>query len=346
MPTLGLDIGGANLKAACADGRALTVPFAIWKTPDRLAEELTHLTAIWSHCETWAVTMTAELADCYATKAEGVQRILEQVQQAAKGRTVKVWSTGGEWLTLERATTNPFAVAAANWHALATWVGSHYPTEAVLLVDIGSTTSDLIPLQNGRPRTVGLTDVARLLAGELVYTGIRRTPLCAVAPAVSFQGQRCRLAAELFATTIDLYLLSGDLPEDTADCETADNRPATREAAHNRIAHQICCDTSECDVHAAQEIARQLADQQLDTLAAALKTVMARLTQPLQRIVISGSGAFLAERLVAADPNLRHLPVVNLQSLLSPETSTAACAYALAALADGASPTDSSWAKR
>ena len=45
MAIIGLDIGGANLKAATADGAAQSRPFALWKRPRELAAELNKLLA-------------------------------------------------------------------------------------------------------------------------------------------------------------------------------------------------------------------------------------------------------------------------------------------------------------
>ena len=42
------------------------------------------------------------------------------------------------------------------------------PTGNSILIDIGTTTSDIIPLTDGRPVPYGLTDRQRLESGELV----------------------------------------------------------------------------------------------------------------------------------------------------------------------------------
>src|SRR5438046_1175169 len=72
MSVLGLDIGGANLKAVHADGSARTVRFPLWKQPADLPAALSALLASMPHSTRLAVTMTGELCDCFATKREGV----------------------------------------------------------------------------------------------------------------------------------------------------------------------------------------------------------------------------------------------------------------------------------
>src|SRR5215471_566313 len=98
MLALGLDIGGANLKAASSAGGAVTEPFEIWRAPGALTAHLKALIARFPPADALAVTMTAELADCYATKSEGVAAILAAVEAAAGWTPVVVWTTSGEFM--------------------------------------------------------------------------------------------------------------------------------------------------------------------------------------------------------------------------------------------------------
>src|SRR5262249_58388006 len=140
----------------------------------------------------------------------------------------------GRRVALDTARKDPLPVAAATWLALATFAGRQAPRGPALLIDIGSTTTDIVPLLDGRPVPRGRTDTERLHASELAYTGVIRTPLCAI---LGTRGM-----AEFFATTRDAFLLLGRLPEDSSDCDTADGRPATRVCAEARIARMIGAD--------------------------------------------------------------------------------------------------------
>src|SRR3954466_15088673 len=118
MAILGLDVGGANLKAATTDKRAVSGPLALWKQPDRLPAALAELVAKFPDAEELAVTMTGELCDCFETKRDGVHAIIKAVRFAREGRPIRVWCTDGAFLNSEEAKANHLKVAAANWHAL------------------------------------------------------------------------------------------------------------------------------------------------------------------------------------------------------------------------------------
>lgn len=334
MHVLGLDIGGANLKAACSDGRCCSRSFAIWKYPDRLVAEIRALEAqLLPRAEVLAITMTAELADCFETKAAGVAHILTAVQQVAASRPVLVWLTEGRFASPAECLGQPLLAAASNWQALATWATRLVGQTPTILIDIGTTTTDLIPIDNGSVSVKGRTDVTRLLAGELVYTGIRRTPLCAVAPAVPFQGSMCPLSAELFATTLDVHLWLDQIPEDPTDTETANGRPATKIAAHDRLARQLCCDRNELNADDATVIARFIAEQQRIQITQALNQVLHN--RPLRgAVIISGSGSFLARKISTEHPVLKEASLAALGHENSNDPAVAACAYAVAILAD------------
>jgi hypothetical protein len=159
----------------------------------------------------------------------------------------------------------------------------------------------------------------------LVYTGVRRTPLCALLGG--------RAAAELFATTLDAYLLLGQLPEGPNDCQTADGRPATREHAANRLARMLCADRETTTEEERFEVAVAAARQQAQLLVHAIETVAARLPGPPETVLLSGSGEFLADVAWHGQRTMPPARIVSLAQQLGPEVSAAACAHAVAVLA-------------
>lgn len=331
MNTLALDIGGANLKAADGRGYAETRYFPLWQEPGGLADALRGVLADAPAAEHIAVTMTGELADCYRTKAEGVAHILDALAAAAGDRPALVYLTDGSFATPDAARREPMRAAASNWRALAQFAARYAPTGPALLVDVGSTTTDLVPLVEGRPAPKGLTDPERLMAGEMAYTGALRSPICAVARTLPWRGEDCPTAQELFATTWDAYLLLGKLPEEPEATHTADGRPATKEFARERLARSICADREMFNKDDARAAAEAVEAAQLDLLEAAARRVIDRLPGEPKTVIVSGRGEFLILKLLA---RLRLAPrVVSLGLEFGPRVSRCATAHALAALA-------------
>ena len=330
MSWLGLDIGGANLKIADGEGFALSFPFSLWKYPDQLAATLSELLAKAPIANSIAVTMTGELADCYASKAEGVSRILDAVEQVAEGQSVCVYLCDGRLVDPGTARNEALLAAASNWHLLANFVGRYCEGKPSLLIDIGSTTCDLIPLDQSGPCASGKNDSERLAAGELVYTGIERSPICAIVSQLPWRGKPCPIAQEFFATTQDAYLLLSDLPEDLEVFDTADGRPRTQADAHARLARSICADTSLFSRNDAERAAAVIQETQLDLLSQAAQQVIHRMPAPPTTVVLSGQGEFLARRLCQ---RLKLSgKVISLSEELGENVSRSACAHALAVL--------------
>jgi probable H4MPT-linked C1 transfer pathway protein len=322
---LGLDVGGANLKAAHSLGAAATFSFELWKQPEKLTARLVEVASVMPPFGAVALTMTGELCDCFETKTAGVRHILAAVQSAAGDSPIRVLRNDGQMVKPAEARREPSAVASANWLALAGYAGRFVPKGCGMLVDVGSTTTDIIPIAHGRVVPRGRTDPERLAIRELVYSGVRRTPVCALLGAEG--------AAELFATIQDVYLVLGQLAEEPENHATADGRPATVACASARLARMVCADPAEFTPDQATALARRIGDRQRAALEPALAEVASRLPGPVNTVVISGSGEFLARDIITRVPRLATAAVISLAEKLGPARSEAACAYALAVLA-------------
>ncbi|MSR53563.1 MAG: H4MPT-linked C1 transfer pathway protein [Gemmataceae bacterium] len=323
---IGLDIGGANLKVATSSGLAMSRRFELWKHPHQLAAELANLGEQFTGSGLIGITMTGELCDCFPTKRDGVRYILAAVASVFPEQCTRVWSSAGSFVFLNEALAAPLAVASANWHAQATFVGRGQPANTCLLIDTGSTTTDIIPIHNGKPVPRGLTDPERLKSKELVYTGVRRTPICALFN----EG----VAAEFFATTQDAYILLGMIAENASDKATSDGRAATKTFAHSRLSRMLAGDSAITLTEETLTLARNTFAVQIKMILGAVREVASRLPRPLETIVVSGSGEFLARAVaeqfaagVDPPPN-----IVSLSEKLGPAISEAACAYALSVL--------------
>jgi uncharacterized hydantoinase/oxoprolinase family protein len=136
----------------------------------------------------------------------------------------------------------------------------------------------------------------------------------------------------LFATTWDVYLLLGDLPEEPESTHTADGRPATRQHAHDRIARSICGDRTLVSWDDAVAMAASVAEAQLARITEAARRVLSGLADRPSGVVLSGQGEFLARRVVQR--TARFARVVSLSERLGSDLSRVATAHALAVLAE------------
>jgi probable H4MPT-linked C1 transfer pathway protein len=331
MSGLALDVGGANLKAADGRGWAQIVPFELWKNPAGLHVAIVALIDSAPPSRRIAVTMTGELCDCFPTKADGVRYIVDAVSAAAGRRDVAIYLVDGRLVSIEEARESPHLAAASNWHALARFACLFVSGDVGLLIDIGSTTADIIPLVNGKPRPMGWNDTDRLLAGELVYTGVGRTPICAITRSLPWHGEQCPVAAEVFATAADAYVILDCIPEQTDATTTADGRPRSKEFACARLARMICTDSFYFTEADARQAAKHVQEAQLVELHRALRRVIENLGRSPQFVVTSGSGEFLANSL--AERGDLGSKIKSLGKHLSPSLAASAAAHALAVLA-------------
>ncbi|HKH18681.1 MAG TPA: hydantoinase/oxoprolinase family protein [Solirubrobacteraceae bacterium] len=295
-----MDIGGANTKAAWLEGESLRTvsrPFEVWRDRAALSAVLRNVVAeVAGGPAHVAITMTAELSDAFRTKREGVAFVLDAARDALGDRPLSVLTTAGELVPVEAARARPWDVAAANWVATALAVADAHPD--ALLIDVGSTTTDLVPIAAGRVAATGHNDLERLLAGELVYSGVLRTNLAAIAPRVPVRGDRCPVSSECFAISADVHLVLGHLAQEAYDCPTPDGRPATLAFARERIARLVCADVEQLDEGEVDAIAAYLHGEQLRQLEDAARRVQRQLP-PDAPVVAVGAGAFLGREVAA-----------------------------------------------
>jgi probable H4MPT-linked C1 transfer pathway protein len=331
MDWLGLDVGGANLKLASCRGFSQSVSFALWQRSHELVDELCKLISRVPDANGVAVTMTGELADCFQTKTHGVLHILDAVEQAAGEGRVSVYCVDGQFISPESARRKPLLAAASNWHALAKYAcrwAEHFPA---VLIDVGSTTTDIVWLSADGPNTTSTTDMQRLLSGELVYTGIGRTSIAAITPVLPYRGRLCPVAAESFATAADIAVLLDFQPEQPLHTNTADGRPLTKHNSRDRMARMMCADHTEVTLEDTLLAAQFAWEQQAAKVAQALKQVIDVHRALPSLTLLSGSGEALAG--AAVETAGVTSTARRLSSLIGNELSCVAPAYAVAVLA-------------
>lgn len=314
---LGLDIGGANTKAASSDGLfSESIYLPLWKGAP-LYETLASLSAREPKPEAVAVVITGELADCFKSRREGVRSLTSTVRRTF-ACPVHFWGTGGF------VAADSIEIAAANWSASAALLAEEI--DDCLFVDMGSTTTDLIPIREKKVRAER-TDLLRLMAGELVYTGMLRTRIDAVLPAARLGCCLAQLAPEFFAIMADARLALGEISLEGYFCETPDGAGKDREAALRRLCRTVCSDLEELGEAWALAIAIQACERQKEMLVQAIASQAGK--WGIERVAAAGIG----ERLIKEASELLGLECVPLSKRYGHRISDVFPAYAVARLA-------------
>lgn len=299
--TVGWDIGGAHAKA-CLLQHGHVVDVAQWACPlwqglDKLDQVLAEAQARWPQMAgaRHALTMTGEMVDLFEHREQGVQRIAALAAQ----RLGAVQCYAGEhgWVDVPKAGEHWAQIASANW--LATAQHAAQAVDEGVLVDIGSTTTDLIALRGGRVLTTARSDVDRLATGELVYQGVVRTPLCALGPRIAFGGRMLNVMNELFATTADVYRLTGELDPAHDQQPTADGGAKDMEATRRRLARMIGLDARDATPADWLQMAHAWRAAQVAELAGQLRRVAGLHGLDESAVAVgAGCGSFLVPDLL------------------------------------------------
>lgn len=226
----------------------------------------------------------------HTKQKEGVLDILNIVENVSNAPTGYISFSG--ILTPNEAKKDPIKVASANWVATAELVGRI--VEDCILVDIGSTTTDIIPIRNGSEAARGKYDIERLNTGELVYTGMLRTNVATIVDRVPIDDKWYRVSSELFAITADVHLILGNIDKKDYVCDTPDGRGKTKKDAMRRIAKVVCADMDILSKKDILSICKYIADRQVLQVSDAISEVVSR--ERLNLIVTTGLGMELAEK--------------------------------------------------
>src|SRR4051794_27343241 len=297
---IGWDIGGAHLKAArIENGRivaALQVALPLWQGLHEAERAFDEAEALIGRAEANALTMTGELCDIFSTHAEGVAA-LAALAQRRLSRPIFYAGRAG-FVNADSVARHTADIASANWHASAAAFASVHPN--ALFADMGSTTTDLIPIAGGRVAALGYSDAERLAHGELVYAGVVRSYLFGGIARVPFEGRWVNLMNEWFASAGDVYRILGELPDGVDVMQTADNRDKSVASSRARLARMIGRDVGDADEAAWRQLARFFADAQAQQIEENLHLVLSRGIIPEDApIVGAGIGRFVVERIAA-----------------------------------------------
>jgi probable H4MPT-linked C1 transfer pathway protein len=348
---LGWDLGGAHLKAALIspDGAVewvMQLPCPLWKGLGRLIQALQRV------CETLpltpirhAVTMSGECVDLFENRECGVRTLVAVIHDAVGCAPMGIYAGDRGFLTPREALHSTASIASANWLASASWAAKGLAQG--LFADVGSTTTDVVPMSHAQVLARGRSDFDRLQHGELIYTGVVRTPVMALSQRVPFEGAWVGLAAEHFATTADVYRLTNSLPTHADLLPSADQGAKNLQQSARRLARMLGRDMESAGMAQWRQVAMYLAGCQLEQVKEACELQLSRnVLEEDAPLVGAGVGRFLVRELAAR----MQRPYRDLTDVLPPYTgddppdvADCAPAVAVALLARDAGAGPSPW---
>lgn len=311
ISVIGFDIGGANIKAALVrveedfikDLRTKLEYFPIWKRgKEKLPQTLRDLRSHLAETEALSavgVTMTAELSDIFYTKKEGVNYILDCVSQVFSDTPIWVLNVEAALMPIKDAKIEYLKVAAANWAATGWMISKVMKIRDCIIVDVGSTTTSIIPIVNGEIAARGKTDLEKLINGELIYTGTLRTNVAAICNTIPLRRRKVMVSSEFFAQSGDVHLILNNISEMEYSVDTPDGRGKSKEEAMARLARVICADIETLSENEIISIAKYIWDKQVELICRGLRHVYRSLKSPSKKIpvIVTGIGRrFLAKK--------------------------------------------------
>ncbi len=271
---IGWDIGGVHLKAVRAEEGRI-VKAAQYASPlrsgtEQLQEAFAQARKDMGRGDRNVITMTGELADIFLSRQDGVEQLSLLAERELEN--VSVYAGPSGFVARAEARRHCTEIASANWHASAAVVAKKH--KAALFIDVGSTTTDVVPIAEGRVASRGYTDAQRLATGELVYTGLVRSFVMATAARAPLSGRWTTLINENFATMADVHRILGTLPPGVDLMATADGREKSVPASRARLARMSGSDAGQADSRSWELLANWFAEAQIRTVTDAVMLVM------------------------------------------------------------------------
>ena len=304
VQVIGWDIGGANVKAASlsANGELLQVlqlPCPLWRGLEHLQktiERVLNIFQVMPNDVLNVITMTGELVDLFPNRHSGVLEIANTLNHllSCDSANIAFYAANYGFVDFKQVSVLSMHIASANWHASASALAQH--TQDALLIDIGSTTTDIIPIHSGKVHTTSIYDAERMQKDLLVYTGVVRTPVMALGNKILFNGVETNVAAEYFATMADVYRLTGELSQGADLADTADGQGKSMLESARRLARMVGHDVEDRPLKDWLDLAIVCRTMQIAQIKSATLKQLKQL-KPNVPMIGAGAGAFLVKNL-------------------------------------------------
>lgn len=260
---LGIDIGGAHVKTVglCEQKKIIFVSqdkVILWKNTELLEKYFLKLNKLFGKIRC-GITMTGELCDFFKSRKHGVDKIIK-TSKSLKFKTYFFTNKKENFLRKSKFSS----IASMNW--LATGKFLEKKIKDALIIDFGSTTTDLIFIKNYKIRNKFFSDFDRINNNELVYTGLTRTPTPFLSNLIVIGKKKYNLASEFFSNTGDLYRIKKLLPPGVDLLDSADGKSKSFTNSLRRLARNLCLDYKKNNTKILEIVAEKLIEIQMNKI--------------------------------------------------------------------------------
>ena len=303
---IGWDIGGANTKVCIFDESLNIIEVKskninLWENFEELNYYFQEISKPYINYDVQNfITITAESCDNFNNRHTGIYSILENCNLNMYGKKL-YYSNIDKYLIYDDALKNPDSLFSTNWMLTLKYLNKIKNVD--LIVDIGSTTTDII--YKHMSITENIDDHKRLVNNSLLYAGVIRTPLPMIVNNVNFLSNEVPLINEVFSTTGDIFNITNDIDFNQLDYIGADNLNYTKKNSFVRIARSLGLDYDNSMKSEIIKVSSTIKNNFIDIIYEKIKLIFKGYKAELKLSSI-GEGSFLIEEL-ALRHNLKYL---------------------------------------
>ena len=333
---LGIDIGGAHIKIVGLDKQKKIIlvkyiKFYFWKNKAKLFKFFDFINSISTPHTKIGITLTAELCDIFETRIDGFKKIYNECKRLKN--KFFFYTSSKEVFTVK---SNTKKIISMNWHATGKFISKNLSN--AVIVDFGSTTTDIICIKNKIIKNLSFDDFSRLKNNELIYTGLTRTPIFGIMNELSLNGINYPVIPEFFSSMSDVYRINKSLDKILDIDDTADNTEKNLNQSFIRVARNFGFDFDKSNKELLKKISRKLINCQMNKIAVSLDKLIIKFNMSKKvPIVLCGIGNkvlrnFLKSKNILEFEKFTHSYKKNLKTIATHHAPAYSVAFLLSSL--------------
>jgi probable H4MPT-linked C1 transfer pathway protein len=293
---LGVDIGQMNIKITslemveCPRIRSVSFPFS------EIGEMVEKLVFFVPHPDLVIITQTmCASRNFFSSLKEGTHYIVDLTERLF-GEKVRYPALSYKLYMPEEAKKHYLDVACRNWIATCYLTSYLNLFEDGLVVDCGTSSTDIVPVLNSAPVTIDNNDqgYTRLKTGELFWSGLYFTRVQSISPTIVLDGEEFQVKPTSKCMIFDAFVVSGTVPPES------DIVKISFESCVERILDAIAADKELLTVNDARKIAQFFIEKQRKrteiTIEKVLSAVNEKYNKNLKVAAIAGVGKDIITR--------------------------------------------------